>query len=30
MIEDAWDNGTQFETVGGIAIRNLINSEPEE
>jgi len=24
MIEDAWDNGTQFETMGGLALRKLV------
>ena len=28
MIESAWDNGTQYETAGGIVLRNLLDSDP--
>ncbi len=28
MIESAWDSGTQFETAGGIVLRNLVDSDP--
>lgn len=30
MTESAWDNGTQFETAGGLVLRNLIGSAPFE
>mgnify|MGYP003137909375 FL=1 len=30
MLEDAFDNNTQFETAGGIVLRNMLASEPGE
>ena len=29
MLEDAFDNNTQFETAGGLVLRNLLESEPD-
>jgi hypothetical protein len=30
MLEDAFDNDTQFETAGGLVLRNMLASEPDE
>ena len=29
MLEDAFDNNTQFETAGGLVLRNMLASEPD-
>ena len=28
MIESAWDSNTQFETAGGLVLRNMLGSDP--